>query len=142
VDPRRSTILQATPYLLVEAGGRRFKSCPKSGRCGAPDRAASWDPRAYGPRAQDPTGLSGPCTSVEPMSDETAQRLEEVRATEAERRVEADDRKRECLTAVAGGIPVHLEEIAKRAAHGQPEVAKELGSDGITTFGGNWLTGR
>src|SRR5664280_1945956 len=65
VDPRRSTILQATPYLLVEAGGRRFKSCPKSGRCGAPDRAASWDPRAYGPRAQDPTGLSGPCTSVE-----------------------------------------------------------------------------
>ena len=65
------------------------------------------------------------------MSDETAQRLEEVRATEVEQRAEADDRKRECLTAVAGGIPVHLEEIAKRAAHGQPEVAKELGSDGI-----------
>jgi hypothetical protein len=65
------------------------------------------------------------------MSDETAKRLEEARTTEVVRRAEADDREQECLTAVARGIPARLEEIAKRAAHSQPEVAKELGSDGI-----------
>jgi hypothetical protein len=72
-----------------------------------------------------------PSSIVDPMSDETAQRLEEATVTQVERRAEADDRKRECLTAVACGIPARVEEIAKRAAQGQPEVAKELGSDGI-----------
>jgi hypothetical protein len=65
------------------------------------------------------------------MSNETAQKLEETKAAEMKRRAEADDRKWKCLAAVARGIPACADEIAKRAAHHQPDVAKALGSEGI-----------
>jgi hypothetical protein len=65
------------------------------------------------------------------MSGETAQKLNEARAAETERRAEADDRIRECLTAVARGIPARVDEVGKKAAHDQPDVARELGVEGI-----------
>lgn len=65
------------------------------------------------------------------MIDQTAQKLEAAKAVEAQLRAESDGRKREFLTAIACGIPGHVDAIAKREAHGQPDVARQLGSDGV-----------
>src|ERR1035437_3763488 len=92
------------------------------------------DPRHA--RHQNRNGFTVPSSTVDLMSDETAQRLKEATAIEVDRRADANDRKWECLKAVARGIPARVEEIAKRVAQGQPEVAKELGSDGIKDLRG------
>jgi hypothetical protein len=65
------------------------------------------------------------------MSDETAQKLAEAKAIEIARQAEMDDQKRECLAVIARGIPARVDEVAKREARDQPDVARQLGSDGI-----------
>lgn len=65
------------------------------------------------------------------MSDETVQQLKEAEAVVAERRKDAENRKRECLKVLADRIPAEVEKIAKRTAQSQPEVTKALGSAGI-----------
>jgi hypothetical protein len=65
------------------------------------------------------------------MSEKTARTLKEATAALEARQAEADVQKKECLAVVARGIPGRVEEIARRAAHSQPEVTKELGSDGV-----------
>jgi hypothetical protein len=68
------------------------------------------------------------------VSEETTQKLLAALAEEDRRRAEADQLKRQTLANVAGGIPARLDELAKRTAHAQPDVAKRLGADGIKTL--------
>lgn len=75
--------------------------------------------------------LSDPGATVAAMSDRTAQEFEAAKAVEGARQAEAASRKRELLAAIACGIPAYVDAIAKREAHGQPDVARRLGSDGI-----------
>ncbi|WP_141717322.1 hypothetical protein [Nocardia altamirensis] len=65
------------------------------------------------------------------MSDETAQALVAANAELVARRAEADILKRECLATVARGVSGRVEEFVKKAAHQHPEVAKELGAEGL-----------
>jgi hypothetical protein len=68
------------------------------------------------------------------VSEQTTQRLIEVTATAAARRAEADALKQRCLAEVTSGMAARVDEIAKRIAHAQPDVAKRLGSTGIQTL--------
>jgi hypothetical protein len=65
------------------------------------------------------------------VSEQTARELEKLKAAEAEQRAATDDLKRECVESVARGLPDRLDAYAKRLAHQQPDVAKELGREGI-----------
>lgn len=87
-----------------------------------------------GPPLAEPASLRAPKATPQRrtnMSEQTAQELEEAKALEMERRTEVEGQKRECLAAVARGIPARVEEVTRRVAYSRPEVAKELGSDGI-----------
>ncbi|SIH60308.1 hypothetical protein [Mycobacteroides abscessus] len=65
------------------------------------------------------------------MSEDTARELERLRAAEAQQSELVNRLKRECLESVADGLVAKLDNHAKDLAHKQPEVAKELGPDGI-----------
>lgn len=78
--------------------------------------------------------LSETTCSLGSVSEETARALETARTVHAGRLEAADDAKQRCLQLIATGIAGHLDEIARRAVHQQPDVAKQLGSDGIRTF--------
>jgi hypothetical protein len=68
------------------------------------------------------------------VSEETTQKLREATAAAAARRAGADALKQHCLAEVASGMAARVDEIAKRTAHAQPDVAKQLGSAGIETL--------
>jgi hypothetical protein len=68
------------------------------------------------------------------VSEETTQKLREATAAAAARRAEAGVLKEQCIAEVAGGMAARVDEIAKRTAHAQPDVAKQLGSAGIQTL--------
>lgn len=65
------------------------------------------------------------------MSDETKRVLDAATAVVARARAKADERKQECLEAVADGIPRAVERLAKRTAQAQPDVSKQLGAAGV-----------
>jgi hypothetical protein len=75
--------------------------------------------------------LVGPGITVEDMSDPTDDarvRAEEVLAAE---QTKTERLERELLDRIATGVPTAVDGIAKRAAESQPEVTRQLGSDGI-----------
>jgi hypothetical protein len=70
------------------------------------------------------------------MSKETASALQKAQDAEAEQRAAVDDVMHETLAAVADGLPAKLVEYAKTLSHAHPDVAKQLGRDGIGTVRG------
>ena len=78
--------------------------------------------------------LSVPSARVAPVSEQTAQKLQEATAEMAARQLEADSLKHELLAKVAQGMPTRLQDIAKRTAHSQPDVTRQLGSEGISVL--------
>lgn len=68
------------------------------------------------------------------MSEQTAQNLRKAEAEESRLRTEVNAQVRECLTSIARDIPSRVDEVAKGAAHSEPEVAKQLGAEGIRSL--------
>jgi hypothetical protein len=78
--------------------------------------------------------IDGPGRYSRAMSDETARKLSEAETEEAKLRAEVDAQVRECLKDIAHGIPARVDKVAKKAAHSEPEVAKQLGADGLRSL--------
>lgn len=68
------------------------------------------------------------------MSEETAKRIAEAKAQEAEQQKIVDALTQDCLNEVAAGIPVGAEKYAKSISHAQPEITKGLGRDGVSAL--------
>jgi hypothetical protein len=58
----------------------------------------------------------------------------DAHAAEAQQRTTVDELKRECLASIADGPPGKLDDYAKKLSHAQPDVAKGLGRDGVSTL--------
>jgi hypothetical protein len=68
------------------------------------------------------------------MSDQTRGALDLATARAEAARVASDRLGQELLERIASGIPARIDGIAKRTAESQPEVTKQLGSEGIRTM--------
>jgi hypothetical protein len=68
------------------------------------------------------------------MSTETAQRVAQAEAFASEQRAQADKQIAECLSGIASGLPGRIDDVAKRTAHNQPDVARSLGTDGVNVL--------
>ena len=68
------------------------------------------------------------------MGEQTAGELEKLKTAEAQQRAATDELKTECVESVARGLPDRLDACAKRLAHAQPDVARQLGREGIDTL--------
>lgn len=65
------------------------------------------------------------------MSEETALRLKEAEVSLSVAKQGLEVRKQEFLAAVAGQIPSHANELARKLAQQQPDTTKALGADGV-----------
>jgi hypothetical protein len=65
------------------------------------------------------------------MSEQTRGALEQATARAEAARVSSDRAGQALLDQIASGIPARIDGIAKRAAEAQPEVTRQLGSEGI-----------
>jgi hypothetical protein len=60
------------------------------------------------------------------MSTETAQRVAQAEAFVSEQRAQADKQIAECLSGIASGLPGRIDDVARRTAQNQPDVARSL----------------
>jgi hypothetical protein len=65
------------------------------------------------------------------MSDQTDDTLARAEAVLAAEQTKTERYERELLDRIASGVPTAVDGIAKRAAESQPDVTRQLGSDGI-----------
>lgn len=65
------------------------------------------------------------------MSDETQRALQDAATALAQAEARAEEAKRACLEDIAAGIPAAVDARAKRIAHDQPDVTRQLGSEGV-----------
>jgi hypothetical protein len=65
------------------------------------------------------------------MSNETARRVTQAEKAVSKLRTEADKCIQDCLNSIASELPGRLDDIARRTAQNEPNVAKSLGKDGL-----------
>jgi hypothetical protein len=65
------------------------------------------------------------------MGDQTADALARAEAVLAAEQTKTESAERELLHRIAAGVPGAVDGVAKRVAESQPEVTRQLGSDGI-----------
>ena len=65
------------------------------------------------------------------MSDQTLGDVQRATATAEAERVKSEGLKQELLDRIAAGIPARIDSLAKHTAESEPEVTRQLGSEGI-----------
>jgi hypothetical protein len=69
--------------------------------------------------------------TVEIMSEQTGEALGRAEAALAAEQAKTDRLEVEVLDRIAAGVPTAVDGIAKRVAESQPEITRQLGSDGV-----------